>query len=263
MSAKVRKEGTSLESVSQDTGELLDEVRIETDDVRSKANAVFGSKVPLWLKIAIPIALIAIFVVSFSVGRFPISPGELVKTLSNGIAHHVGALFGNDIPIADERMYTVVFKIRLPRVLVVILTGAALAVSGASYQGMFKNPLVSPDLLGASAGASVGACLGLLLNMPTIVIQLWAFVGGLTAVGMAVWLNKFVKYDATLGLVLGGILVSTLFQSGMSLIKFMADGDDKLPSITFWLMGSFSSINSRDSWLILLPMAVGFALLLL
>jgi len=263
LSAKVRKEGTSLESVSQDTGELLDEVRIETDDVRSKANAVFGSKVPLWLKIAIPIALIAIFVVSFSVGRFPISPGELVRTLSNGIAHHVGALFGSDIPIADERMYTVVFKIRLPRVLVVILTGAALAVSGASYQGMFKNPLVSPDLLGASAGASVGACLGLLLNMPTIVIQLWAFIGGLTAVGMAVWLNKFVKYDATLGLVLGGILVSTLFQSGMSLIKFMADGDDKLPSITFWLMGSFSSINARDFWLILLPMAAGFALLLL
>ena len=92
-------------------------------------------------------------------------------------------------------------------------------------------------------------------------MQLFAFVGGMLAVSMAVWLNKAVDYDPTLGLVLAGILVSTLFQSGMSMVKFLADADDKLPTITFWLMGSFASINTRDLLMCLAPMAVGFCIL--
>lgn len=111
-----------------------------------------------------------------------------------------------------------------------MLVGAALAVAGASYQGMFKNPLTSPDLLGASAGASLGACLALLWGLAGEYVQLFAFLGGMLAVGMAVWLNRQVDYDPTLGLVLAGILVSTLFQSGMSMVKFLADADDKLPT---------------------------------
>lgn len=126
---------------------------------------------------------------------------------------------------------------------------------------MFKNPLTSPDLLGASTGASFGACLALLLSLSGEYVQLFAFIGGMVAVGLAVWLNKMVDYDPTLGLVLAGILVSTLFQSGMSLIKLVADADDKLPSITFWLMGSFASINWADFLMCLLPMVFGFVLL--
>jgi len=152
--------------------------------------------------------------------------------------------------------------LRIPRIIVVMLAGAALSAAGASYQGMFRNPLVSPDLLGASAGASFGACLALLLDMPSEMVQLFAFAGGLAAVGGAVWLNKMVHYDPTLGLVLGGILVSTLFQSGTSLVKFMADANDKLPTITFWLMGSFASIDNRDMILCLLPFTIGFGILL-
>ena len=154
------------------------------------------------------------------------------------------------------------FRIRFPRILVVMLVGAALSVAGASYQGMFRNPLTSPDLLGASAGASLGACLALLLNMPGEMVQLFAFCGGMAAVGLAVAFNRVVDYDPTLGLVLAGILVSTLFQSGTSLIKFMADANDKLPTITFWLMGSFAAIDVQDLLLALAPMALGFAILI-
>ena len=155
-------------------------------------------------------------------------------------------------------------NIRLPRILVVMLVGAALAVAGASYQGMFKNPLVSPDILGASAGASFGACLALLFDMSNSMVQLFAFIGAMVAVGGAVWMNKMVnKYDALLGLVLGGMLVTTLFQSFTSLVKFMADANDKLPAITFWLMGSFSRINQTDLAVIVAPMLAGFVLLML
>ncbi len=233
---------------------VLDVVDIDDMSVREQAEEAFGSKVPLWAKIAIPVGLLAIFLVSFALGKYGISPIDLVQTIWY---HYV-----DPSKIVDPKFEKVIFNIRLPRIGVVLLAGAALAVAGASYQGMFKNPLVSPDLLGASAGASLGACLALLLNMPNIMVQVFAFIGGMTAVGMAVLLNRVIKYDAILGLVLGGILVSTLFQSGTSLIKFMADADDKLPTITFWLMGSFADVNQRDFFMVLIPMILGFVLLL-
>ncbi|MBC2888863.1 iron ABC transporter permease [Gordonibacter massiliensis] len=209
-------------------------------------------------------------VLSFAFGRYPINPVELVQTLAgllnNWLAGVMQGAFGVSVPLVDvdPKMATALVNIRLPRILVVVMVGAALAVAGASYQGMFKNPLVSPDLLGASAGASFGACLALLLDLSNLYVQLFAFVGAMVAVGGAVWMNRMVnKYDAILGLVLGGMLVSTLFQSCTSLVKFMADANDKLPAITFWLMGSFSRIDQADFWMILLPMVLGFAMLLL
>ncbi|RDB63405.1 ABC transporter permease [Gordonibacter sp. 28C] len=209
-------------------------------------------------------------VLSFAFGRYPINPVELVQTLggliNNWLAGVMQGAFGVTIPLVDvdPKMATALVNIRLPRILVVVMVGAALAVAGASYQGMFKNPLVSPDLLGASAGASFGACLALLLDLSNIYVQLFAFIGAMVAVGGAVWMNKMVnKYDAILGLVLGGMLVSTLFQSCTSLVKFMADANDKLPAITFWLMGSFSRIDQADFWMILLPMVLGFVMLIL
>ncbi len=226
-------------------------------------------KVKPWIKIAIGVALLSIVVLSFALGRYPISPVELVSTLgalaNNAFADFAGN-FGIAIPYVEvnQQMATALMNIRLPRILVVMLVGAALAVAGASYQGMFKNPLVSPDILGASAGASFGACLALLFDMSNLMVQLFAFIGAMVAVGGAVWMNKMVnKYDALLGLVLGGMLVTTLFQSFTSLVKFMADANDKLPAITFWLMGSFSRIDQVDLAMIVLPMLAGFALLML
>lgn len=136
-------------------------------------------------------------------------------------------------------METTLFNIRLPRVLAALLVGGGLAVSGAAYQGMFKNPMVSPDILGASAGAGFGACIAMLLGLPNIQVQLLGFLGGILAVFIATTVTNRFSQDAILGLVLGGMMVSTLFQSGTSAIKLLADADDKLPQITFWLMGSF------------------------
>lgn len=242
----------------------------ECEESEASASAeLLDRKVEPWIKIAIGIALLGIVLVSFALGRYPISPVELISTLG-GLANNALADFAMHFGVAiphvevNQQMATALMNIRLPRILVVMLVGAALAVAGASYQGMFKNPLVSPDILGASAGASFGACLALLFDMSNSMVQLFAFIGAMVAVGGAVWMNKMVnKYDALLGLVLGGMLVTTLFQSFTSLVKFMADANDKLPAITFWLMGSFSRINQTDLAVIVAPMLAGFVLLML
>lgn len=250
------------------TGQDQSSSKCEEYEISSSAE-LLDRKVEPWIKIVIGIALLSIVLVSFALGRYPISPVELISTLgglaNNALADFV-AHFGVTIPYVEvnQQMATALMNIRLPRILVVMLVGAALAVAGASYQGMFKNPLVSPDILGASAGASFGACLALLFDMSNSMVQLFAFIGAMVAVGGAVWMNKMVnKYDALLGLVLGGMLVTTLFQSFTSLVKFMADANDKLPAITFWLMGSFSRINQTDLAVIVAPMLAGFALLML
>ena len=238
-------------------GQLLGSIdaRADADDaaVREAADKTFGSKVSFKIKLLILLAVVAAFFFSFMMGKYAMTPVEVCQTFW---AHFF------DPANVDPKMDRVLFRIRLPRVGVVMLVGAALAVAGASYQGMFKNPLTSPDLLGASAGASLGACLALLWGLAGEYVQLFAFLGGMLAVGMAVWLNRQVDYDPALGLVLAGILVSTLFQSGMSMVKFLADADDKLPTITFWLMGSFANVNAGDFLVSLLPMLIGFVILM-
>lgn len=231
-----------------------DPQRIAKDkDLIAAANRAFGSRLTPTVQLILIAAVVCAFFVSFMLGRYPMSPYDVIYTTINHFF---------DFGAIDSNMDKVVFKIRLPRIGMVMLVGAALSAAGASYQGMFKNPLTSPDLLGASSGASLGACLALLWSLPGEYVQLFAFCGGMIAVGLAVWLNKMVDYDPTLGLVLAGILVSTLFSSGMSIIKFMADADDKLPTITFWLMGSFAAIDDIDIAKAILPMAVGFAVLI-
>lgn len=238
-------------------GELLEDIdaRADVNDaaVREAADKTFASKVTLKVKLLILLAVVVAFFFSFMMGKYAMTPVEVCQTFW---AHFF------DPANVDPKMDRVLFRIRLPRVGVCMLVGAALAVAGASYQGMFKNPLTSPDLLGASAGASLGACLALLWGLAGEYVQLFAFAGGMLAVGMAVWLNHQVDYDPTLGLVLAGILVSTLFQSGMSMVKFLADADDKLPTITFWLMGSFANVDASDFLMCLAPMLIGFVILM-
>ncbi len=225
------------------------------DAFGQQADEVLSDKVPLWVKITIPVFLVAIVVVSFAMGRYPVTPPELIE----GISRHFSGTISTQ---SDLSLDKIIFNVRTPRVLLVVLVGAALASAGAAFQGMFRNPLVSPDLLGASAGASFGACLGLLMGAHTLIVELMAFAGGLAAVGIAVFLNRMVKYDKLLGLILGGILVSTLFQAGTSIVKLCADVNDKLPSITYWLMGSFSSASQADLAVAIVPMLAGFAILL-
>ena len=193
------------------------------------------------------------FLISFSIGRFPISIPDLMHTLF----YH----FVDPERIQNANMETTLFNIRLPRVLTVLIVGGGLSMAGASYQGMFKNPMVSPDILGASAGAGFGACIAMLLDMPTMIIQLFSFCTGLFAVFVAMNATKKLSRDPLLGLVLGGIMTSTLFSSGTSAMKLLADAEDKLPMITFWLMGSFNTINKIRLASILVPMAVSFFVL--
>ena len=245
------------------------------------AATVFDSKVSPLAKAGIAAALLVVFIASFCLGSYSLNTGHTLADIIAAVGEHIPMYFfnaidkisqgqvleglaGSDVPtlVSDQNLDRSLFSIRLPRILLVILVGAALSTAGASFQGMFKNPLVSPDLLGASAGASLGACLMMLMDAPNIGIQAGAFVGGLLAVSLTVWMRSIVKSDAILGLVLAGMLVSTLFQSGMSFVKLVADTDSKLPAITYWLMGSFNSVTGKDFWLAIIPMLVGFVLML-
>ena len=203
--------------------------------------------------ILLAVALICAMLVSLFLGSYFAWPSQVFRDV---VERMTGAA------LSDPKLDIALFNIRIPRIIIVVLVGMALSVAGASYQGMFRNPLVSPDILGASAGASFGACLALLMNLGNVFIQLFAFVFGMVAVGLVMLINRIVRGDALLGLILGGILVGTLFSSGTSIIKLVADADDKLPAITFWLMGSFAGAEIRDVLPLLIPMSAGFILVL-
>lgn len=197
--------------------------------------------------------LISVFFFSFCIGRYEISIVQIFKLFASKILP-----IQKDWPDAVE---TVVFKVRMPRIFGAALVGSALATAGAAYQGMFKNPLVSPDILGASSGAGLGAALAIFLSFGVLGIQATSFALGLGAVLLAYAISLKVPRDRALALVLTGILVGTLFSSGTSLLKYLADPYDKLPAITFWLMGSLSTTSSGDVAVALAPILLGAAAL--
>ena len=142
---------------------------------------------------------------------------------------------------------TVVFNVRGPRIAAAILVGAALAAAGAAYQGLFRNPLVSPDILGVSTGAALGAVGGIYLSLGVVAIQTLAFVAGLGAVAVVyVIASALRRHDPVLVLVLAGIVIGTLLGSCVSLLKYLADPYNQLPAITFWLLGSLASVTLGD-----------------
>ena len=163
-----------------------------------------------------------------------------------------------------DQAETVIWSIRLPRVAAAVLLGAALAAAGASYQALFRNPLVSPDILGVSAGAGLGAVAGIFLSLPVAAIQLSAFAGGMAAVGVVTLISTLVRNtDWTLTLVLIGVVIGALAGAATSLLKVLADPYDQLPAITFWLLGSLASITTEDIRPALPAVAVGLVPLVL
>jgi iron complex transport system permease protein len=184
-------------------------------------------------------ALAVLVALAFAVGRFPVSVGDLLSAFA-------GKLFGSAAAL-PENVETVIFKVRGPRVLAALIVGAALAAAGTAYQGMFRNPLVSPDLLGVATGAALGAVLGIFLSRDVWTIQAFAFAGGLVAVALVYWIGSSVpRHDPLLALVLTGIVIGTLLGSGIALLKYLADPYNQLPAITYWLLGSLASINPDD-----------------
>lgn len=197
---------------------------------------------------------LAVLLGSLLVGRYALSPGQLVHMLWTRISG--GAA---DWPISDDK---VVFAVRLPRVAAAALVGAALAVSGAAYQGMFRNPMVSPDILGASTGAGFGAAVAILLGAGYFGISAAAFCCGLLAVAAAWLVSRLSRTNQTVTLILAGMMISSLFSAGTSFVKLVADTQQQLPAITYWLMGSLSSIKDKDVLFLSIPVALGMIPLL-
>lgn len=197
--------------------------------------------------------LVALICMSFLLGRYAVRASDVFAASLGwlGLAPtvHGGA--------------QVVMELRLPRIVGAVLVGAALSVSGAAYQVMFRNPMVSPTILGVSAGAAFGAAIAILLSLPVLVVHLTTFGGGLLAVAITYVVGvKFCRGgNTTLAIILSGIIVSTLFTSLLSMIKYVADPYDKLPVIVYWLMGSLASITRDNLILPLLLMAAAFLLL--
>ena len=197
---------------------------------------------------------------SFVLGRYPVSIREVLGILRNRL---MGS-FGVETPVFwTSQMEAAVWNIRLPRVLLSILVGACLAAAGAAYQGVFQNPMAAPDILGASAGAGFGAALAILLGLSSAGITLGAFASSLLTVALVFSVSRRAKGDRILGLVLAGIMVSSLFQAGTSFIKLVADPSNQLPQITYWLMGSLSGARWSEIRFVVLPMLAGLIPLLL
>ncbi|MCL1834784.1 MAG: iron ABC transporter permease [Oscillospiraceae bacterium] len=184
---------------------------------------------------AFAVIFAAVFILSFAIGKYPVAPGELLRVL-------FGKITGAAKTWTDEAEL-VIFRIRMPRLLAGAMIGAGLSTAGAAYQGLFRNPLVSPDVLGASAGAGFGAAVAIYLGLGYTLISTAAFVCGIAAVATAYLVSAKARRSQTLGMVLAGIMISSLFSSGTSFIKLIADPNNTLPSITFWLMGSISSVR--------------------
>ncbi|WP_212646577.1 iron ABC transporter permease [Delftia sp. PE138] len=180
--------------------------------------------------------LAAVLLGALAAGQFSITPQQLWQSL-------LARAMGTASPLSASAE-TVLWNIRLPRIAAGLAVGATLAAAGAAYQGMFRNPLVSPDILGVSAGAGLGAVLGIFLGWSMAAVQALAFGGGLAAVAVVVAISASVRrHDPVLVLVLAGIALGALLGAGIALVKTLADPNTQLPSITFWLMGGLSAVT--------------------
>lgn len=195
---------------------------------------------------------IFIFFLSFLLGRFPVSPMEVILTLLSPIYPNF---------TVSPTISSIVFNIRLPRIIAAMLVGASLAIAGAAFQGIFRNPLVSSDILGVSAGSGFGACVAILLSAGNWMIQILAFLFGLFSVSITYLISKSYKAGGILVLVLCGVAISAFCNALISGAKFIADPYDKLPQITYWLMGSLSSITIDKLLVVVIPIFLGVIVL--
>jgi iron complex transport system permease protein len=216
---------------------------------------VSRARFPLALLVASG-ALVAIAAAAMATGSFPVQPSEVARVLWT-------ALLGTDAAF-PENVRAVVLEVRGPRVLASMAAGAGLASAGAAYQNLFRNPLVSPDILGVAGGCALGAVTGIFLALPIAAIQGLAFAGGIAAVSLVLAIESWVRgHDRVLTLVLTGVVVGSLFGAGIAFAKYLADPYNQLPAITFWLLGSFSGVLPRDLAFALPLIAIGLAALVL
>lgn len=193
---------------------------------------------------SLAILLIPALISSLLIGRFSMSPAMVFRVF-------LSRLTGEGV---SQQADNVIFIIRLPRIFLSMLVGAALTLSGAAYQSLFRDPLVSPGVLGVTSGAGFGAALGILLSLPSFFIQGLAFIFGLATVALVLSLTRMAGRgrNSTVVLILTGTIMNALFSSVISFTKYVADADNKLPEITFWLMGSFARSGNGRNVLVML-----------
>ncbi|NLV50047.1 MAG: iron ABC transporter permease [Clostridiales bacterium] len=199
--------------------------------------------------------LLAAVLISFVLGRYPVTPVQLAGILLSRIFEIT--------PTWTETMEMVVFNIRLPRILMACMVGCALSAAGASYQGVFQNPMAAPDILGATSGAAFGAALAILLRQSSAAIMVSAFIFSMMTVLLVIFVAGRARGKRVLGLILSGIMISSLFSSATSFLKLVADPSDQLPAITYWLMGSLSGTKNKDLLFAFIVMVIGLIPLIL
>jgi len=195
------------------------------------------------------------FVASICIGRYPVSVALVFKAIWQ-------AMSKKNMGVSSD-IFTIVNAIRIPRAFLCVLVGASLSASGTAFQGIFRNPLVSSGVLGVSSGAGFGAALAILLFSNTFMTPLFAFVFGVAAVLFSFFAGRINNVSTTITLVLGGVIVQSIFSALLSLTKYVADPTNQLPTITFWLMGSLASTRTSDLVLSGIPMVAGMAGLLM
>ena len=188
---------------------------------------------------ALFVVLIILILLCLCVGKYALSPGECMKILFGRLFHAA--------PSWDAMDENLLLGVRFPRTMATVIVGAALALSGVVYQGIFKNPLVSPDFLGVSSGACVGAAIAILLSLSAGLVQVFAFFGGILAVTLTLLIPKLLRSDSNIMLVLAGIIV---------------DPETQLAAITYWQLGSFAYVDNK-AVLSVLPLSVAAAVILL
>jgi iron complex transport system permease protein len=197
--------------------------------------------------------LLALALIALGAGRYPITIGDVARILWQHALGNASSTTGD----------AVVWQIRMPRIGVAMLVGAALASAGSAYQHLFRNPLVAPDTLGVSSGAALGAVLGIFLGAGFLAIESAAFVGGLAAVGAVMLIaGRLRAHDPLVTLILTGIVVASLLGAAISMLKYLADPYSELPAITFWLMGSFASSSPTEATSLLPAVALALVVLL-
>lgn len=194
-------------------------------------------KKSVFIKILLLVSPIIVGIIALCVGRYVLTLGEVRDVLVNQ--------FINSSVNVPETNISVVCNVRMPRIILAMLVGMGLSVSGAAFQGLFSNPLATPDTLGVAAGASFGAALGLLITENMFAVQIIALIFGLIAVGGTYMISKIQGKTTILMVVLSGMVTSSFFQALISLIKYVADPETKLPAITYWLMGSMASVSYK------------------
>lgn len=205
----------------------------------SKTNHIF---------IVLTVILVVTVIASFVLGRYDITVWDALKAFAVSL--------GADAQV-EASVQKVVINVRLPRIILTCLVGGALSVAGCSYQTIFHNPMASPDILGASQGACFGAALGILFNFSSGGIVISAFVFSLSTIGLVYLINVFAKDRSIVSILLGGIVVGALFSAATSYIKLVADPNNQLPQITYWLMGSLAGAQLNEVLFSLFAIFIG------